>query len=532
MSFVLVRKHTLEALPIGADAVFVGCAGWKVDLCLAGDGVDEVHCELVADPHGIRVESLSPDGVLVNGQPVQAALLFANDQLTVGSFEFRVERAGGDSSRPDLRLPVTLHAGASVVFEDADRESGNDGEPILPAARSSGRVVQGVGSSEFRSDGLWRVRLGSLELGPLDWSEIRAMLDRGELQPADSVCRQGEVVWQSIERVTGSQRNSEARPSPAIFSERRRNSSARTGANFSDSFAAASGHAGVRLQIESGETATADSATSATSSSAVVEPQYFIRRRSGEDGPLPRHAVQELFGEGALPANTPVRLEWHSQWSNAVELGFACPDAGTEVRAEPGTSSATLPEPVPAPRGSSADWRLMAPLFYARSALYSVHGLPLRYLVLLLLVLGATAYAMKSWTSQPASTALTGTVLLDDEPLGDVVVTFTGTRSGEVAAGVADSDGRFRILTISGRLSPGPYRITVQPDERSKATSSQVDGRRSVPKRYALPATSDVAIDVTAEQADYQIALSRNADQTSRAARASRAARRQSVPAD
>ena len=49
MSFVLVRTDTLEALPIGTDAVFVGSADWKVDLCLAGDWVDDVHCELAGD---------------------------------------------------------------------------------------------------------------------------------------------------------------------------------------------------------------------------------------------------------------------------------------------------------------------------------------------------------------------------------------------------------------------------------------------------------------------------------------------------
>ncbi len=126
MRFALVRTDTSETVLIGRDSIFVGSAEWKVDLCLIGNGIDEVQCELAADAHGIRTESLCDAGVLVNGQPVQSALLFVNDRLTVGEFEFCVDRANSDSHGPVRELPAKFFAGAFVDLPDDDSSTARD----------------------------------------------------------------------------------------------------------------------------------------------------------------------------------------------------------------------------------------------------------------------------------------------------------------------------------------------------------------------------------------------------------------------
>lgn len=513
MGFVLVRIDTLEELPIDEEEVFVGSAEWKVDLCLAGESVDEVHCELAADSHGIRVESLSPAGVLVNGQTIQSALLFVNDQLTIGAFEFRVERADGNTSRPVRQLPATLHAGISIGPEDDDEDMRQKPLSSVIPADADGEPV----SVDANRDGLWQVRLGPLELSPMSWAEVDDMLERGELSGADSVCRSGSSNWQPIRSLAGARPSSSVPPAtvrsepgkPPDFNSARREDSrraewpvqatpcARPPATNQMTFDSRPDHA---------------NEPPVPNPSAVVEPQYFIQSRSGEEGPLPRHSVQELISRGELAAESPVRLEWNTRWSTAIDLGFAYPNGNLQSCEENGGPAETLqvsPERTRASRGSSVRWTLMAPIFYSRSFVYSLRSLPLKHLVALLLACGAVGFAAQQWMNRRARTALTGTVMLDEKPLGDVVITLTGMRSGEVAAGVADDIGRFRILTISGTLTPGPYRITVQPRAGSGAIVPHGDGKQLVPERYALLATSDVTIDVTAEHTDYSIPLTR-----------------------
>jgi hypothetical protein len=443
MSFVLVRTDTLETLPIGTDSVFVGSAEWKADLCLAGDGVDEVHCELAADPHGIRVESLSPDGVQVNGQTIQSALLFANDKLAIGPFEFRIERARFDPSRPTRQLPTTLHAAAVVAFEADDAES-------IPPADSGPAVVDNETSAVARSEYQSPPRS--------DIARDEPSRQASWTSPIQATAEKSALDGGTIE----SPPNSPDRPS-------------------------------------------------ASPDSAIDEPQYFIQRRSSEEGPLPRSAVQELVSRGELSAETPVRLEWNSHWSSAAELGFAYPDAGLEtpLRNEGAESRGTSEHSPAASVTAGVRWGLIAPFFYARSMTASLRSLSLKHLVLLLLAGGSVSIAAQRIMNRYARTALTGTVLLDDQPLGDVTVTLTGMKSGEVASGVADSSGRFQVLTLSGTLSPGPYRITVQPEAGPGATVPHGKGKQIVPVHYAVLSTSDVTVDVTAGQTDYELQLSR-----------------------
>lgn len=499
MSFALVRLDTLEAVPVVDDSLFVGSEERKVDLCLKGDCVAAVHGELAADAHGIKVEAFAPADVLVNGQSVQSALLFAGDRLTIGPFDFRVERMGSDSSSPVRQLPVTLYSGVAVTFDGADDET-SVRLPSPPPAVAP--VASHTSVAAPLPDSQWCVRLGTVELGPMPWSEVAGMLARGELQPTDEACCAGGSSWQAIADMTLPSR-SQTSPQAVVV----------------DSTAAASPVASV-VPVEE---PTAPVEQPAATGPVVAEPQYFIQRPSGEEGPLPRHAVQQFVSQGTLAADTPVRLEWSRRWSTAVDLGFAYPDSDSEPLSDDAvtadsessdelapaeTVSSAVADPVVSQRGDIR-WGLLAPFFYARSALYSLRSLSGKHLLLLVLAGSAIGYAGNVWMNRRARTALTGTVLLDDAPLGEVVVTFTGMQSGEVAAGVADGQGRFRILTLTGRLTPGMYRITVEPKAGHGTTVPHGKGKQLVPERYALLTTSDVTIDVTAGRTDYELLLSR-----------------------
>lgn len=503
MSFALLRSETDELIPVTQEPVFAGRAEWKVDLCLAGDGVDEVHCELAADPHGIRVESLCPAGVQVNGQSVQSALLFAGDQLTIGPFDFRVERVGAESSRPVRQLPVTFHTGVAVAAENA----GYTADPVQIEVPSPVAGTEIEAAAELQPDSLWLVRLGAVELGPMGWSQVEEMLERGELQPSDLACREGEPNWQAIE---------------TLLPHRRRAVNTPPGASVIEHVEVRETKATVPLasRPERQPVIESDGATEspAPTATGAAEPQYFIQRSSGEEGPLPRLAVQELVSQGTLPADTPVRLEWNTRWSNAVDLGFACPNTAPNAEQESDTAIETPPKKSAASQVGRIRWGLLAPLFYTRSLVYSLRSLSWKHLTLLILACGTVSFAAQRWMNRQARTALTGTVLLDDAPLGEVVVTFTGMSTREIAAGVADSRGSFRVLTIDGTLSPGPYRITVQPRAGRGVTVPHGKGKQVVPERYALLATSDLTIDVSDEQADYQVSLSRTGGTTGRVA--------------
>ena len=81
--------------------------------------------------------------------------------------------------------------------------------------------------------------------------------------------------------------------------------------------------------------------------------------------------------------------------------------------------------------------------------------------------------------------------------------------------GVSDSGGKFRVVTLDGELKPGLYLVTVRavsevsgvnaekqnPDHGSQETS------QDYPDRYRHINTTDAAIEITADQSQYNIEL-------------------------
>jgi hypothetical protein len=140
-------------------------------------------------------------------------------------------------------------------------------------------------------------------------------------------------------------------------------------------------------------------------------------------------------------------------------------------------------------------------------------------------------------------TPVTGTVTLDGQPYGDVVVTFVPANAGDVSpVGKADGAGKFQMGTekVNNGVKPGKYKVTVVPGppKDSKATghpseaflkkaqpAGKVDAnkeyrkieaeghrasRKTHPTVYADPARTPLEVEVTNEPRDIKLELQSN----------------------
>ena len=104
--------------PLGTPLTFIGRAE-GCDIRLNIEGVDDLHCLIASGPDSLVLRDLgSAQGTLVNGQPTVHAELNDGDLVTVGPFQFLVNR-GVDQGDPGDLVPV---------------ESGDDGLQIQAAA--------------------------------------------------------------------------------------------------------------------------------------------------------------------------------------------------------------------------------------------------------------------------------------------------------------------------------------------------------------------------------------------------------------
>src|SRR5690349_4882097 len=75
--------------PLGVPATFFGREG-PCDFRLNVDGIDPLHCVVLAGPDGLEVRDLnSVAGTFVNGERVEQAALQDGDLLKIGPFLFK-----------------------------------------------------------------------------------------------------------------------------------------------------------------------------------------------------------------------------------------------------------------------------------------------------------------------------------------------------------------------------------------------------------------------------------------------------------
>ncbi|MGC1273535.1 MAG: carboxypeptidase-like regulatory domain-containing protein [Planctomycetaceae bacterium] len=114
--------------------------------------------------------------------------------------------------------------------------------------------------------------------------------------------------------------------------------------------------------------------------------------------------------------------------------------------------------------------------------------------ILLLAALAAVPGCFGGAADLPNDLApVTGTVMLDGQPLAEAIVTFTPKSAGSISSGVTDAEGRFTLMynaDLPGAV-PGTHvvRISKMIDETAEET---------IPARYneQSEATCDVAGEV------------------------------------
>jgi hypothetical protein len=113
-------------------AVLVVGRGSECGLQLSDPGVSRVHCRIVADKDGVRLEDAdSRFGTIVNQQPVVVQILHPGDKIEIGDTTLRFNR---DSSITETVLPLRLAAVPPIWLPD---ESITYDASELPAKFSS-----------------------------------------------------------------------------------------------------------------------------------------------------------------------------------------------------------------------------------------------------------------------------------------------------------------------------------------------------------------------------------------------------------
>ncbi len=343
----------------------------------------------------------------------------------------------------------------------------------------------------------WLVDLGGMRLGPLGREEIVEMLNAGSLRHEDQIRRVDSETWS---------------PAASLLAEVESPPVEVVSVTIHDPLA--------------------DVATESHSPRKL--PQYFACIDGRIRGPVPLDALQQLADTGGLKRDTPVRVETSKNWVTGSQYGIEFPPAPallikkapTKSIAVQTTAEIKVPEvsckPVPKPVASQptkvasrtravggAVWLLFAPVHYAATLIQAAMSVRRAYLLTavaagILLINGAIAL---NWNWK--TTAASGILVMNDRPLPSVLVTVTNMNTGETAIGFSSSSGNMKYKCLTGQLSPGSYRITLQRPAEYESTDLP-----AVPAKYQNIATSDLDIDYKGGPIDVVFYAAKSTDQS------------------
>lgn len=511
MVMVLESADRSQRIPLDRESIFVGRSEWKSDICLDDSGVADVHCELMTETQGIRVVAMTDSGVTVNGQVVREATLVTGDELGIAEFRFRLlnnidGQEAGSARQDDSVIDETMVEEPKVRnarIDDTEVEE-TKVEEVVPML---------IDPKLCR----WLVRMSGMNLGPVDWDEIQAMIGRGEVRLDDQVQREGDARWQTVRDVLPksggdawlgeeslADPDNETHPQPRP--QRHRSQRYQPERHRSRSKNRATSDAPpVPAAEEFGESA--EPVDDSARVPPPLAPQFYIMRDQVEVGPLPRQAIQELADDGLLPPDTPVRLEDASDWSTAKAIGFRCSASVPEQQAT--ETSASI---VDTARAGGFIWFLFAPFYYAAGVARSIASVEPRRLALWAAIILIPGILAVGWFRSWSQTALRGVVTLDGAPVDSALVQLTGALTGDSAMGITGGDGSFRLVTLDGELKPGLYLVTVRPVSEVAGTSptdsTMTNATESaLPTRYRHINTTDATIEVTGDQSRYSVEL-------------------------
>tara|TARA_R110002072_G_scaffold238769_2_gene396321 strand:- start:225330 stop:226850 length:1521 start_codon:yes stop_codon:yes gene_type:complete len=497
MVMVLESTDRSQRFPLDRESIFVGSSEWKSDICLTGQDIADVHCELTLVDQGVRVVALADGGVTVNGETVREATLSAGDELGIAVLRFRLSDRTDDV---DAAMPESERANLQVRQK-----------PVTPHLSR------------------WMVCMSGMNLGPLDWDELQTMVGRGEVRLDDEVQKECETTWQLLRDILPRSGGDgllcdDVSTESVDFVPRQRRVRSK-----SDSSEAAS--RSTPQERADREDDSPNEREAAADLAGPLAPQFFIMRGGEEVGPLPRQAIQELADQGSLFADAAVRLEDAETWSTAAAVGFHC-----SAVAPANSQTDSIAEPTNQKSAAGIMWLLFAPYYFVSGAARMIESVDPRRAAkwgVVILVVGVVAFGwLKSWSQ----TAMRGVVTLDGQPVANFLVQLTGAQTGDSAMGVTDEDGDFRVVTLDGELKPGLYLVTVRPLSEVNGNRPTTDdpetltSKPTMPDRYRHLNTTDAAIEILADQSNYSVDLTTQQQSVSGGFRGSRSLTPHSLP--
>jgi pSer/pThr/pTyr-binding forkhead associated (FHA) protein len=509
MIATLVSIEFDRRIELDQDSMIVGGNEWRVDIHLPEDDVADVHCELRNESGTLKIIDLSETGVVVNGENVRVATLQDGDEIRIGCVEFQLE------------IPL-----ASPISQEIEVD--NDSEVTFESTNN------GLDSSREQNKG---------EVEPVNLDSDYSLLGKSQISSVEDddadVLLAGELDGRS---------DSEEEIAFATITPRGVREQALQDVP-------------VPLPLVSSYAPVAPKTDLIDLEEESAQPieQFFVVLAEREVGPVPFSAIQELAHNGDVKPLSPMRREIEKAWSTAqvYEVRFVDPDDDTfevpedhptnsRLRGRPQLSphsdsgdsskdsneadlgSAKKTEP-PCPAGSTvtkkrgvlgtAMWFVVAPWYYVSTAISAVLSLKPQYIAVVVGVVGVGCYFSLGWMKGLTQTALTGQVKMDGKGIGNAILTVSGLTTGESAAGVTDSDGDFRLVTLHGKLKPGKYHVIVQPADSAGTHSSPGDlnsdqsqasdpDQIKIPFKYQSITTTDLTIEITPESEYVEIELS------------------------
>lgn len=351
----------------------------------------------------------------------------------------------------------------------------------------------------------WYVDLAGIRLGPLDRDGLLEMYESGNLRANDRIQPVGSNAWMLLKSLlkssslrTDSDASGGDRYLPQLRSE-----------DFSDDSSEEAFEVGA-FPLDGLD----DSAAAMSHDSA---PQYFFIVNDREVGPVPFDTLQELAEASEIERSSRVRREASGAWMTAKDLGLrfsATPAVASETPTirpvppplQPPVSVGTASGTPATDAGTSSTWSdlnaarhgtwggfvwlVLAPWHYVCGMANGMGSVRRAYAITwAILALGSGWFGYSVYWNW-STTAVTGVIQLDSQPLPSALITLTNMITGETAVAFSGTSGSFSVKTLSGKLSHGRYRATI-------TRPSEYESRElpPIPKRYHVLATSDVDID-------------------------------------
>ncbi|MDA0282642.1 MAG: FHA domain-containing protein, partial [Planctomycetota bacterium] len=392
---ILIAVDDGQSILLDRPSIVVGRSRRRADIRINEESISAVHCEISVGEDCLQIRNLGRNAVRINGRKIDDGVLLEGDLLQIVHRKFRLTMTG------DPR-----------------------GQNVVAASCSND----------------WLARLAGMELGPMPWSELSLMAQRGELTKSDEVRWSGQRAWMSAGNSAGLFDSARPKPKPAakqvdaepVTKDKRDDEShLPTVEDIHD-------HSGELLLIDEISEDTTESLAAAIAQERDSNPLVVIAELDQAEPCSPEYpAAEQQF----VPDLSP--LPPTSPYSPS--------------------RSGSLPGPPPfrpsVGRSDSISVRfsisILEPMFDKVPMLRRWPGI-----AAIVVGLAVTVFMM-----QPSyeGSAVSGKVTLQGRPVGNATITFTDLKLGFGASAMINDDGTFEVATLKGGMRPGTYRITVMP---------------------------------------------------------------------